>query len=371
MQLTRNPFLFFIMTETYKTIYKSLLHSGIKVEENGHYQTQLEFDSDFFVNEDGSDVIRYFFNVNGCVKKRFIRYKDKKTKEIKTKTLYFKKEKLPVFGTITKNTIFKKFIYKYMLFLKCDGITDKNLMTLYTLKLMKDKMEFWRKKKTLSLDENNNTIVEYKGWEIYEPEYKDIEKLLNGLIKSVNNKEIDEKTRNEFRVNTKCVVNPVMVNQFGGIIKKTKNQKLRDARKGSGKSTENKIKRLYDNSKSVKENAVICGVNEKTIQRYKKKNIESKQDRIKRLYDNSKSVKENAAICGVSESSIKRYKRTLPKIEMKTEIEDNNNWIDDLLVEDDYRYESKKTYKLDDEEEDLLDWLDSLVEEEKVGYVSF
>ena len=27
--------------------------------------------------------------------------------------------------------------------------------------------------------------------------------------------------------------------------------------------------------------------------------------------------------------------------------------------------------KLDDEEEDLLDWLDSLVEEEKVGYVSF
>ena len=358
------------MTETYKTIYKSLLHSGIKVEENGHYQTQLEFDSDFFVNEDGSDVIRYFFNVNGCVKKRFIRYKDKKTNEIKTKTLYFKKEKLPVFGTITKNTIFKKFIYKYMLFLKCDGITDKNLMTLYTLKLMKDKMEFWRKKKTLSIDENNNTIVEYKDWEVYEPEYKDIEKLLNGLIKSVNNKEIDEKTRNEFRVNTKCVVNPVMVNQFGGIIKKTKNQKLRDARKGSGKSTENKIKRLYDNSKSVKENAVICGVNEKTIKRYKKKNIESKQDRIKRLYDNSKSVKENAAICGVSESSIKRYKRTLPKIEMKTEIEDNNNWIDDLL-EDDYIYESKKTYKLDDEVEDLLDWLDNLVEEEKVEYVSF
>ena len=52
MQLTRNPFLFLIMTETYKTIYKSLLHSGIKVEENGHYQTQLEFDGDFFVNED-------------------------------------------------------------------------------------------------------------------------------------------------------------------------------------------------------------------------------------------------------------------------------------------------------------------------------
>lgn len=370
MQLTRNPFLFFIMTETYKTIYKSLLHSGIKVEENGHYQTQLEFDGDFFVNEDGSDVIRYFFNVNGCVKKRFIRYKDKKTKEIKTKTLYFKKEKLPVFGTITKNTRFKKFIYKYMLFLKCDGITDKNLMTLYTLKLMKDKMEFWRKKKTLSLDENNNTIVEYKGWEIYEPEYKDIEKLINGLIKSVNNKEIDEKTRNEFRVNTKCVVNPVMVNKFGGITKKTKNQKLRDARKGSGKSTENKIKRLYDPQKSIKENAVICGVNEKTIQRYKKKNIESTQDRIKRLYDPSKSVKENAAICGVCERTIQNYKKTLPKIEMKTEIEDNNNWIDDLL-EDDYRYESKKTYKLDDEEEDLLDWLDSLVEEEKVGYVSF
>ena len=55
---------------------------------------------------------------------------------------------------------------------------------------------------------------------------------------------------------------------------------------------------------------------------------------------------------------------------MKTEIEDNNNWIDDLLAKDDYRYESKKTYKVDDEEEDLLDWLDSLVEEEKVGYVS-
>ena len=54
------------MTETYKTIYKSLLHSGIKVEENGHYQTQLEFDGDFFVNEDGSDVIRYFFNVKVC-----------------------------------------------------------------------------------------------------------------------------------------------------------------------------------------------------------------------------------------------------------------------------------------------------------------
>ena len=56
---------------------------------------------------------------------------------------------------------------------------------------------------------------------------------------------------------------------------------------------------------------------------------------------------------------------------MKTEIEDNNNWIDDLLEDDDYRYESKKTYKLDDEKEDLLDWLDSLVEEEKVEYVSF
>lgn len=359
-----------VITETYKTLYKSLLYSGIKVEKNGHYQTLLEFDGDFFVNEDGSDVIRYFFNVNGCIKKRVIRYKDKKTKEIKTKTLYFKKDKLPVFGTITKNTRFKKFIYKYMLFLKCDGITDKDLMTLYTLKLLKDKMEFWRKKKTVSLDDNNNTIVEYKEWEMYEPEYNDIEKLINGLIKSVKKKEIDEKTRNEFIVKTTCVVNSEMVNKFGGIITKTKNQKLRDARKGSGKSTENKIKRLYDPSKSIKENAVICGVNEKTIQRWKKKHMESTQDRIKRLYDPSKSVKENAAICDVSESSIQRYKRTLPKIEMKTEIEDNKNWIDDLLVEDDYSYEYNKTYKVDDDEEDLLGWLDGLVEEEKVGYGS-
>ena len=39
---------------------------------------------------------------------------------------------------------------------------------------------------------------------------------------------------------------------------------------------------------------------------------------------------------------------------MKTEIEDNNNWIDDLLVEDDYRYESKKTYKLG---EQFNDWV--------------
>lgn len=298
--------------DAYLDQYKKCLKKDLQVNMDGYYQTNVEFGGNsVYVSPDGKDVVRYVFNVNGC----------KKTKVIKkgnyTKKITFHKDKLPVAGTITKNNRFKKFIYKYVLFLKCCDIVDIDLIKLYVLKCINTKFEFRRLKKS----------NEFKGWEVYNPDYEDMSKMVDGLISAAVKKDIDDKTREQFKLVTRCVVNPITV----GNRKKTKSEILVDAHKACRLSTDMKIKSIYNPDITDEENAENIGISVRRFKEWKKENVESPKDRIKRLYDPSKSVSENAVICNVSESSIQRYKRSLKQVEeVKEEVVDEVNVVDEF-----------------------------------------
>lgn len=325
------------LKEAYINQYKKCIEKKLPVEMGGHYQTKITFSNQsVYVSPDGGDIERYAFRITGCVKKRVI----------KQKKLYFRKEKLPVFGTISRNKTYKKFLYKYILFLRCDGIESPDLILVYALHCMYSKFEYWRKIKKVSNDLNGKQITTYDGWEMYEPDYAYIEKMLDGLIQSGSKKEIDAKTREQFRILTRCVVNP----ETEGHRKKTRKEIFRDAHKGCKSATDNKIRSQYDQSLSDKENASVIGVSVRRLQEWKKDNVESMEDKIKRLYDPKLSLRKNADHIGCSVNTIRKY--------MVKETEEPD-WIDMAISKDDI-YGSAPTAKtkIDDELQELLDELD-------------
>ena len=231
------------ISEKYINQLKVCRDKGLRFE-SGHYKTSIDFKGQgVYVSPGGEDVIRYVFNVTGCLKKRVIKKKGKVVK-----VLHFHKEKLPVYGTITRSRALKGFLYKYLLFLRCDGIEDKELLKLYVLHCLSHKFEFWRKDR-----------IRYEDWVCYEPDYADIESMIDGLLQSAIKKQIDDETRNQFLVRTCCVVNPEVKNEYGGIRNKTRWEKRRDAKRGQRMATDNKIKALYDPSLKDEENAEKAG----------------------------------------------------------------------------------------------------------------
>lgn len=282
--------------EGYDIQYGICIKKNLPVEIGGHYRTRFEFGNDpVYVNPDGSDVVCYVFNVSGCVKRR----KDGR---------YFHRDRLPVFGRISGRKV-RRFIYKYLLFLKCDGITDPDMMKLYTLHLLVNKLQYYTRDHTK------------KGirWKQYTPVYKNVGKLIDSLIAAAIKKEIDEETRNRFSVVTRCKVNPYKA----GMVRKNRREILKDAHRGVRSATDSKIRNQYDQNLTIEENALKIGVSTIRIKEWKADhpdNWESKEERIRRMYDPSKGKKENARIIGVSLNTLKKY---LPEIteEIKEEVE--------------------------------------------------
>jgi len=58
------------------------------------------------------------------------------------------------------------------------------------------------------------------------------------------NKNIDDRTGEQFMERTCCVVNPTVKDKFGGIRGKTNREKHRDAKKGQRMATDNRIRAM-------------------------------------------------------------------------------------------------------------------------------
>lgn len=315
------------LKEAYIEHRRACLYKGLHCE-SGHYQTEIKFGKDnVYVSPDGEDVIRYVFPVTGCLKTRKI---EKNGKVVKV--LHFHKDRLPVYGTITKRKAVRGFIFKYLLFLRCDGIEDRDLLKLYVLHCLTNKFEFWRRAE-ISKMEGEQILITYGDWELYEPEYSDIEKMIEGLIDSSIKRDIDNETREQFIIRRRCVVNPDVKDSIGGIRDKTKWEKNRDVRKGLRIATDNRIRALFDPNLKDKENAQKIGVSVRRLQEWKAENVESLEEKIKRLYDPSLSQNKNAKIIGCSPNSIKKY-IDIPNI---IPVEDKNSeedWIEKVIEEE-------------------------------------
>lgn len=375
--------------EKYKELLIKCRDSGLQYDKEGHYCTSIDFkEQDFYVNEDGSPVIRYVFDVNGCRKEmtisakkyNYLKSKGKledtiwKDKKVHLETIdgkkvmvhFFHKDRIPVFGKIM-TTSYKDLLYKYFLFLRSDGIDNPLLLKLFAVKFMIDKFEY--RHLVYSGKVNEKTGKKIYVYEEYEPEYGKLEPVIDGLIGSVLNKEIDDDTRKQFEVSTCCVVNSVGRTEFGGVYRKVKCQKQSDARKGRKAATDNKINSLYDPSLTMQENADMIGVSLNTLKRWKKENKgESLKDRINRLYDWNKSLRENIKIIGCSQHSIEKY-LVKPEIEVRNEDDD---WLDNMLNEDKNKYESSSIKNkeiettLSEENKEVVDsemdkWLDEML----------
>lgn len=320
---------------------------GLKYEP-GHYKTNIDFKGkEVYVSPDGGDVIRYVFNVTGCLKTRVIR-KDRKV----AKVLHFHKEKLPVYGTITRSKVLKRFLYKYLLFLRCDGIEDKDLLKLYVLHCLSHKFEFWRKDQIM-----------FEHWECYEPDYTDVEKMIEGLLQSAVKKQIDDETRKQFQVRTCCVVNPIVKDKYGGIRDKTKREKCCDAKKGQRIATDKKIEALYDPSLKDEENAIKAGVCLRRFREWKENNRDSWEsigEKIRRMYDRSKPKKENAAIIGCSLNTLKKYVNMMNDMPAPKETDDF--WIDVMLEKEGPSWKDTPITKKknSDDYEDLMELLEDI-----------
>lgn len=290
--------------DTYSKLMKGCIDRNIEFDVEGHYQTTIGFCNDYiYINPDGSPVVRYVFRVNGCMK----------TKKVNGKTYRYHCDRLPVYGRITTNQKFKDFIYKYLLFLKCDGIESKVLMMLYLLKCLKDKFEFYKR------DNTGNK------WETYDPDYSDMKLMIDGLLGSVMNKEIDDTIRDEFKVETSCVIRPGL---------KFKGERMRLIKKGQKTANERKIEAVYDETKTDKENAEAAGVGFNTFRRWKAANVESLEDKLKRLYDPNKTNKENAEMVGCSVRKIQDYKKSYKEVDVEVPviIEENiDEWLDKVI----------------------------------------
>ena len=151
------------INEAYLKQYRYCVNNNIYVDKRGHYETHIEFgNAPFYVMPDGSDVIRYEFKVDGCLKKK--RFKE-------GGWVYVKSDLIPVYGKVCNNRV-KKFFYKYLLFLKCDGIEDRDAQIFYMLCVLKDKFVFYTR------DKNDKCMF----WKKYIPQYSNICKMFNYLI---------------------------------------------------------------------------------------------------------------------------------------------------------------------------------------------
>lgn len=378
--------------EKYKELLIKCRDSGLRYDKEGHYSTTIDFKGqDFYVNEDGSPVIRYAFDVNGCKQEMTISakkynwlksegklkdtiWKDKKVhlelidgKEMMVHT--FHKDKLSGYGKLVKNIQFNKLICKYLLFLRSDGIDNPLLMKLYVLKFMIDKFEY--RKSVYTGKVNVKTGKKIYVCEEYEPDIDKIEPAIDGFIKSVLKKEITDDTRKQFEVSTCCVVNDMGRTEFGGVYKKVKCQKQSDARKGRKAATDNRIRSLYDPSLTMQENADRIGVSLNTLKKWKKENKgESLKDRINRLYDWNKSLRENEKLLGCDHKTIMKYLEK-PEIPVDDRSEEDR-WLDEMLDEDKNKYESssiknkEEKTNLSEENKEVVDnemdrWLDEML----------
>lgn len=342
------------LLEAYRIQLKTCKGKGLRFEA-GHYETRLDFGGkDVYVSPDGKDVIRYMFSITGCMKSRIIK------KEGKTKVLHFHKDRLPVYGKVCNKKNYKGFLYKYLLFLRCDGIENPDLIKLYLLHCMTHKFEYWRKTPTTTLNEDNQAVVEYKDWEMYLPDYSDVAKMIDGLISSTMKVVIDDQTREQFVVRTRCVVNNEVRDKFGGFRDKYKNEKRRDARKGCRVATDNKIWAIYDPRLKEEELAQMAGVSVSRIQEWKADNrnkLESLKDRINRLYDESLSPRKNAEIIGCSVNSVRKYADKLKAPKEETD----DAWIDGVLEEESSAWADVPSVKNKDSDE--LDEMMELLED--------
>jgi len=332
--------------EEYIAQLKKCQALGLRYED-GHYETKLAFGGkSVYVTPTGEDVVRYKFSITGCMKTRVIR-KDGKV----VKVLHFHKDKLPLYGTITKQKRMKAFLYKYLLFLRFDGIDNIELLKLYLLHCLVYKFEYWRKEQ-----------VKFEDWEQYEPEYADVEKMVEGLIQSALKKELDAETREQFLVQSCCVVNPEVRDEYGGLRNKTKWEKRRDAKRGQRLATDNKIWAHYDQALTDEELAQKAGVSVRRIQEWKADNrehLESLGQRITRMIDWSLSPRKNAEIIGCSLNTVKKYMRKMKPVLAANETEDS--WIDRVLEEESSFWDNvPEAKKSKSEEEELWEFLDDL-----------
>ena len=333
--------------EAYRAQLKKCQDQGIRFDA-GHYETRVDFcGKSVYVSPTGEDVVRYKFNITGCMKTRAIK-KDGKV----VKVLHYHKDKLPVYGTITRRKRLKGFLYKYLLFLRCDGIDSIELLKLYMLHCLVYKFEYWRK-----------VPVMYEAWERYEPEYADVEKMVEGLIQSALKKELNAETREQFLVRSFCVVNPETRSEDGGFRKKTNWEKRRDAKRGQRLATDNKIWAHYDQVLTDEELAQRAGVSVRRIQEWKADNrehLESLGQRITRMYDWSLSPRENADIIGCSLNTVKKYMRRMKPAPVAEETEDS--WIDRALEDGSpsWRDAPEVHKKHRDDDDELLELLDDL-----------
>ena len=351
------------LNDAYVIQMKTCLDQGLKYEAE-HYETRIDFaGKDIYVSPDGEDVIRYKFKVTGCVKTRKIKKKDGTTK-----VLHFHKDRLPVYGKICNKSSLKGFLYKYILFLRCDGIEEKELIRLYVLHCLKTKFEFWRKQMIRECV-GEQIVVKYEDWEPYEPDYADVKEMIEGLICSAMKAIIDEKTREQFIVRTRCVVNPTVRDQFGGYRDKSKSEKRRDSRRGCRIATDRKIEAVYDPTLTEEELARKVGVSVNRIQEWKadnRENLETLEDRIRRLDDRSLSLKKNAEIIGCSINSIRKVRAKMKEeasAESLTEkIETDDDWINDVLEKEYSIWKDVPTprNKQNDDFDDMKELLDDL-----------
>lgn len=314
---------------------KICLARGIKFEA-GHYETRIDFaGKPVYVSPDGEDVVRYKFEITGCLKTRKIK-KDGRT----VKVIHFHKDRLPVYGKVCNKKSLKGFLYKYLLFLRCDGIEDVDLIKLYLLHCLVNKFEFWRKVRTFTHGEGDQIAVEYKDWELYEPEYSDVEKTIDGLISSAMKKDIDDKTKEQFIVRSCCVVNPVVVTKFGGIRNRTKGEKLWNAKKGQRLATDNRIKVNYDPRLKDMDNAQKAGVSKRRLQEWKAENREY----LKTL---------KAEINGTNKDLAAE----------KTTEENPKDWIDEVLEKESSIWKNVPDAKKrkDDDFDEIMELLDDLI----------
>lgn len=329
------------INEAYLTQYRYCVNNNIYVDPEGHYQTHIEFgNAPFYVMPDGSDVIRYEFKVDGCLKKK--KFKD-------GGWVYVKSDLLPVYGKVCNNRV-KKFFYKYLLFLRCDGIDNRECLIFYMLCVLKNKFVFYTRVK------NDKGI----SWKKYVPQYKNVCKMFNYLIDAVMKKEITDDIREEFIIRTRCVVNPIYKGKFGERMKKTKNMILKDGRVGAGQATINKIKDVYDAAMTNEEIAEKAGVSVDTIKLYKKKKIglETKEEKIKRMYDPSISERKNAKNIGVSRDTLRKY---IEKLDLNNLISTDKSSSFEVLSNS-ISTDERSLFELKDEEID--NWIDSVLEEE-------
>lgn len=347
------------LLEAYRAQYKICIKKGLNVEQGGHYQTRIYFSGrDYYVSPDGNDVIRYKFDITGCLKKAIKRNKTTG----KCKVIYFHKDKLPVYGTITRQRNLKGFLYKFILFLRCDGIEDVDLQKLYTLHCLAHHFEFWRKREDIACGAGGKIVKEFKEWEEYSPQYSDLSKMVDGVIKSAGKQIIDKKVRDKFVLQTRCVVNKQVRTEYGGIRNKSRSEKVRDERKGQRTATDIRIKSSYEPTLTDKENAETVGVSLRRFQEWKSGNrdsLETLEQKINRMYNPTLSLRKNAEIISCSVNTLRKY---LLHQRDSVPVDPDEAWANEILKEESSRWDGVPTAKqkiIDDDE----DWIDSLLDD--------